>query len=321
MFARQTFAADWVSYSPKAAAGPGKHIVFLTGDEEYRSEEVGPMLAKILAERHGFKCTVLFCLNPQTGVIDPMNQTNLVGVQMLKDADMMVIFTRFRELPDEQMKYVADFVNSGKPIFGIRTATHAFEIKRNKESAFAKYDWKSKEWPGGFGQQILGDTWVNHHGHHGRESTRGVINEEHKNHPILKGVSDIWGPTDVYTITHLPADATVLVWGQVLEGMKPTDKAVAGKKNDPMMPLVWVRNYTGETGKTSRVICSTIGAAADLESEGLRRLFVNACYWGLGLEDKIPANSNVEYVGEFQPTYFGFGTHRKGVKPADFDLK
>jgi type 1 glutamine amidotransferase len=321
VLAVQSRAADWATYRGQDGPGKGKHIVFVTGDEEYRSEEVGPMLAKILAVRHGFDCTVLFALNPADRTIDPLNQTNIVGAKLLRDADMMVIFTRFRELPDDQMRYVDEFVKSGKPILGIRTATHAFEIKRNKASAYAKYDWQSKEWPGGFGQQVLGDTWVNHHGNHGVESTRGRLAEPLQHHPILKGVDDIWGPTDVYAIAHLPKDAKVLVWGEVLEGMNPTDKPVTGPKNDPMMPIIWMRNYTGETGKTSRVVCSTIGAAVDMQSEGLRRLLVNACYWGLGLEDKIPAKSNVEFVGEYKPSYFGPGKFVKGVKPADLELK
>ncbi|MEW6161597.1 MAG: hypothetical protein AB1813_29550 [Verrucomicrobiota bacterium] len=314
-------AADWVVYEGAKGPGQGKHIVFVTGDEEYRSEEGMPMLAKILAVRHGFKCTVLFPINPADGTIDPNNQTNIVGLSALKNADMMVLFTRFRELADDQMKYIADFLNAGKPILGIRTSTHAFEIKRNKQSAYAKWDWRNKEWPGGFGQQVLGDTWISHHGNHGKESTRGIINPAMKSHPILKGVEDIWGPTDVYGIVHLPADAQVLVHGQVLEGMKPTDKPVAGKKNDPMMPLIWIRNYTAESGKTSRVLSTTIGASVDLESEGLRRLLVNACYWGVGLEDKIPGKSNVEYVGEYKPTFFGFNQFKRGVKPSDHELK
>ncbi len=103
--------------------------------------------------------------------------------------------------------------------------------------------------------------------------------------------------------------------------MKPDAKPVEGKKNDPMMPLVWVRNYTGESGKTCRVICTTMGASMDLQNEGLRRLCVNACYWGLGLEDKIPTRSNVEYVGEYKPTPFGFGKFTKGIKPSDHELK
>lgn len=311
-------AADWVEFKGKEGPGRGKHIVLISGDEEYRSEEALPMLARILAKSHGFDCTVLFALNPTNGTVDPVNQTNVVGLEKLAEADLMLVFLRFRELPDAVMKYVVDFVNSGKPIVGLRTATHAFAYSRNKQSPYAHYDWQSKKWPGGFGQQVLGETWVAHHGHHGKESTRGIINEKWEDHPILKGVEDIWGPTDVYTVKNLPKEAHVLVYGQVLEGMKPSDAAVKGAKNDPMMPLAWTRLYTGESGKTSRVFCTTMGASVDFESEGLRRLVVNACYWGLGLEERIPAKSNVDYVGEYRPTYFGFGKHRKGMRPEDF---
>ena len=321
LFTQRARAGDWVSYEGKAGPGKGKHIVFVTGDEEYRSEEGLPMLAKILAVRHGFKCTVLFTLNPEDGTIDPNNQTNLVGLQALETADMMVILARFRAPPDDQMKYVANFVDSGKPILGLRTATHSFQFDPNKHSSYAKYDWRSKEWLGGFGRQVLGDTWISHHGNHGRESTRGVINEELKDHPVLKGVDDVWGPTDVYGVVHLPKDAQVLVFGSVLEGMNPTDKPLVGPKNDPMMPLIWVRNYAGENGKTSRIICSTIGASVDLQNEGLRRLLVNACYWGLGMEGQIPVRNNVDYVGEYHPTAFGFGKFTRGMKPSDFELK
>ncbi len=317
----QIRGAEWVVYEGRNGAGKGKHIVFVTGDEEYRSEEAMPMLAKILAVRHGFKCTVLFAVNPSDGTIDPNNSTNIVGLRALQNADLMVLFTRFREPADDQMKFFVDFLNAGKPIVGLRTATHAFAFEHNKQSPYIKYDWRSQEWPGGFGQQVLGETWVSHHGTHAKESTRGIINQTMKDHPILRGVQDIWGPTDVYTVVHLPPDAKVLVYGQVLEGMKPTDKPVTGQKNNPMMPLVWIRNYMVQKEKSSRIFCSTIGAAVDLESEGLRRLLVNACYWGLGLEDQIPLRSDVNYVGEYHPTFFGFNKFQKGVKPSDYELK
>ena len=314
-------ARDWVVYEGKEGPGKGRHIVFITGDEEYRSEEGMPMLAKILAVRHGFKCTVLFPINPADGTIDPNNQTNIVGMEALNTADMVVMQLRFRELPDDQMKYFVDFLNSGKPILAIRTSTHSFAYSRNRRSPYAKFDWQSKDWPGGFGQQVLGDTWISHHGNHGKESTRGIINEQFKAHPILRGIEDIWGPTDVYGIAHLPRDAQVLVYGQVLEGMKPTDKPVDGPKNNPMMPIIWTRNYTWESGQTSRIVCSTIGTAVDLECEDLRRLFVNAVYWGLGLEDKISPTRSVAYVGEYHPSFFGFGKFRRGLKPSDFEMK
>ncbi|HIG27838.1 MAG TPA: hypothetical protein EYQ50_08575 [Verrucomicrobiales bacterium] len=314
-------AADWVVYPGGDGAGKGKHIVFVTGDEEYRSEEGMPMLAKILSVRHGFKCTVLFSINPETGEIDPNNQVNIPGIENLDSADMMVIFTRFRELPDDKMKHVVDFVNSGKPIMGLRTATHAFNYRRNPESPYAHYHHNSREWPGGFGQQVLGDTWISHHGHHKKEATRGLINFEHRNHPILRGVSDIFAPTDVYGIRNLGPDADILVLGQVLEGMKPEDKGVNGKKNNPMMPVVWTRSFIGESGKASSVIGTTLGASVDLESRDLRRLLVNACYWALGLENRIEADSNVDYVGEFHPVFYGFNGFVKGVKPSDHELK
>lgn len=314
-------AKDWVVFAGNDGPGLGKHIVFISGDEEYRSEEGLPMLAKILAVRHGFKCTVLFAINPTNGTIDPIVLNNIPGLEALKTADLCVLGLRFRELPDEQMKHFVDYVNAGKPIIGLRTATHSFNYTQNKQSPYAKYSFNSKDWPGGFGQQVLGETWVNHHGNHGKESTRGVVNPAHKDHPILRGVADIWGPTDVYTVTHLPKDAQTLVFGQVLTGMKPADPPLAGPKNDPMMPLVWVRDYTSESGETSKIVTTTMGAAVDLENEGLRRLLVNAAYWTTGLADKIPAQSNVDYVGEYKPLWFGFGKFKPSVKPSDLQIK
>jgi len=310
----------WVEYEGKAGAGKGKHIVFVSGDEEYRSEESLPLLAKILATHHGFKCTVLFAIDPETGIIDPVNQTNIPGLENLETADMMVLSLRFRELPDEQMKYIIDYTNAGKPVMGLRTATHSFNYSRNLDSPYAKYSFKDEKFEGGYGRQVLGETWINHHGHHGKESSRGVINEDLKDHPILKGVEDIWGPTDVYTVTELTGDPDVLVYGQVLVGMDPADEPTTDGKNDPMMPVAWVKTYTGDQGKTSRVLCTTMGASVDLVSEGLRRLLVNGCYWCMGMEDQIPAKSNVDIVGDFNPTYFGFGTHIKGIRPSDHKL-
>ncbi len=316
----QLLARDYAVFEGKSGPGKGKHIVFLAGDEEYRSEEGLPMMAKILAVRHGFKCTVLFSVNPADGTIDPLVLTNIPGMEQLDNADLCFMKLRFRELPDAQMKHFVDYVNSGKPIIGLRTATHAFSYEKNKQSPYAKYDWRNKAWPGGFGQQVLGETWVNHHGNHGSESTRGVINEEFKDHPVLRGVTDVWCPTDVYTVAHLK-DAKVLMFGQVVSGMKPTDPPVSGPKNNPMMPLVWTRQYTGEAGKTSTIVTTTMGAAVDLQNEGLRRLLVNACYWTLGLEKELPEKANVEYVGEYKPSWFGFGKFVKGIKPADLELK
>ncbi len=309
----------WVVYEGDEGPGRGKKVVLISGDEEYRSEEVLPALGRILAKHHGFHCTVLFAVDPKTGEINPNQSDNIPGLEALDNADLMVLFTRFRNLPDEQMKHIADYVESGKPVVGMRTATHAFRIPKNRR--YAKYDWRSKtEWMGGFGKQILGETWVNHHGRHGKQSTRGILAEEGRNHPIVRGLrdGDIWGPTDVYGIRlPLPDDATPLVLGQVLTGMRPTDPPVEGKQNDPMMPIAWTRDRSLPDGRVQRVFTTTMGAAQDFQSEGLRRLIVQACYWCVGLEDRIDGKGNVSIVGEFHALPFGFGKFRPGVRPAD----
>jgi type 1 glutamine amidotransferase len=99
--------------------------------------------------------------------------------------------------------------------------------------------------------------------------------------------------------------------------MTPESAPVAGKKNDPMMPVAWVRSYSIDGGPRGRVFTTTMGAASDLAAAGTRRLVVNGCYWAAGLEEKIPAESNVDVVGEFTPTKFGFNGARKGLRPAD----
>lgn len=319
-FTLPLLGADLLVYEGNPGPGNGKQIVLLAGDEEYRSEEALPMLGRILAKHHGFRCTVLFSLNPQTGTIDPVNQTNIPGMATLDQADMLILFLRFRELPDADMKHFVDFVNSGKPILGIRTSTHAFAYERNKQSPYAHYDFRSRDWPGGFGQQVLGDTWINHHGNHGTESTRGVINPTFRNHPILRGVEDLWGPTDVYGLSHLPTDVQVLVHGQVLSGMQPSDPPVQGPKNTPLVPIVWLRQYRGSTGNTSQIMTTTFGSSVDFQCEDARRLIVNACYWATGLADQIPQRAKVDYVGAYAPTFFGFGKFKPGLKPADLRL-
>jgi len=311
-----------VVYQGKEGPGVGRHIVFVSGDEEYRSEEALPMLARILAERFGFKCTVLFAIDPETGLIDPNEQTNIPGLAALDDADLLVMFLRFRELPDADMKHIVDFFEQGKPVVALRTSTHAFNYSRNPQSPYAHWSFNSGKWQGGFGQQVLGDTWISHHGNHKVESTRGIIETGSEKHPVLRGVADVWGPTDVYGIIHLQDDATVLLRGQVLEGMKPDDKAVAGGKNEPMMPLAWVREHQQENGKKNRIFCTTMGASIDLACEDLRRLIVNSCFWCMGLDDQISDRTDVTVIGEFEPTMYGFMSdehwREKGMKPADF---
>jgi len=285
--------------------GKGKHLVFLTGDEEYRSEEGLPMMAKILSQRHGFKCTVLFSLNDK-GEIDPTNQKSLSNPKALDNADAIIMLLRFRTWPDEVYKHFDDACNRGIPVIGLRTSTHAFRGKL-----------------GGFGKRVLGEGWVSHWGHHKREACRGVIEPGAENDPILKGVTNVFADSDVYE-AHPPKDVKILLRGLVLENMKPDSKPSTRDRkkdrpiNDPAMPIAWTRNYKWPSGKTSKIFCSTMGAATDLQSEGLRRLVVNAIFAGLDMD--VPKKANVDYVDPYKPLFYGFNSFRRGIKPSDHAL-
>ncbi len=311
--------ADWISYDGKSGPGRGKHVVFLSGDEEYRSEEGLPMLAKILSQRHGFRCTVLFAVDPD-GAINPDNQSSLPGAAALDSADAIIMLLRYRQWPDEAMKHLADAIQRGVPILGLRTSTHAFNFARNATTSYRNYN--------GFGKQVLGEQWVNHWGQHKREATRGIIPTAASNDPILRGVTDLFGDSDVYE-AYPPADAKILAYGQVLKGMNPSDSPADYKKkrstdkqeqgiNDPMMPVAWTRVRRNEAGKENKIFCTTLGAATDLQNESLRRLVVNAVYWGLGLE--VPQKADVAYVDDFKPAMYGFKGYRRGLKPSDHAL-
>jgi type 1 glutamine amidotransferase len=282
-----------------------KHVVLLAGDEEYRSEEMLPQLAQILTKRHGFKCTVVYSLNGK-GEIDPEERRNQPGIEALDTADVCVMMLRFREWPDAQMRHFVDYYRSGKPILAIRTSTHAFNYAADSTSPY-------KEFANGFGKQVLGETWVSHWGNHGSQATRGHIVSSH---PVLRGVQDLFGTTDVYEAAP-PADAEILVRGEVVAGLKPSNPAASGRKktakgveqelNDPMMPIVWSRRTPNQ------ILTTTMGAATDFLNPGYRRLLVNGVYWLSRLP--IPASADVALVGTYEPSAFGFGGFRKGIRP------
>lgn len=303
-----------VVFEGRSGPGSGKKIVLISGDEEYRSEEALPQLARILSTRHGFHCTVLFAIDPKDGTVNPEIRNNIPGLEALHSADLMILFLRFRDLPDDQMKHIADYLAAGRPILGIRTSTHAFAPEN---PTYKSWHWKDTS--GGFGRKFLGETWIAHHGAHGKESTRGIFAPGKSAHPILRGIGDgeIWGPTDVYTAKPA-ADSDVLLLGQVLAGMDPRDAPLDGPKNHPMMPVAWTRSYSSDSGKQGRVFTTTMGSSQDLQNEAFRRLLVNATFWTLGMEAKIPPKANVDLVGAFHSSPFKFGGQQRGRKPDQF---
>ena len=302
-----------VVYQGSQGPGRGKHIVFLAGDEEYRSEETLPALARILARHYGFKSSVFITTDPKTGTIDPASST-IAGLDALKTADLLVIFTRFRDFPDSEMAHIVDYLDRGGPVVGLRTATHAFQIRR-PAALYAKYTWDNKDpaFPGGFGRQILGETWVSHYGTNHKQSSRLKLEPSQLSHPILRGVKDVWVQSGGYTAS--PIDGSqVLAMGEILSGMTPDAPAAADKKP---MPVAWSRTYQGASGKVGRVFTTTHGASEDLLNPGFRRMLVNACLWAAGLESRIQPATDINFVGPFQPSTFNFKGNVLGIKPAD----
>ena len=289
--------------------GKGKHIVFLAGDHEYRSEESLPALARILARHHGFKCTVLFNIDKGSGEIVAGN-SNEPGMEALDNADLAVVFLRFQAFPKEQMEHFDAFLRRGGPVLGLRTATHAFNM--GVDDPFAKYSYESKV-PGyelGFGHQVLGQTWVGHYGTNHAQSTRITAVEENKAHPILRGVKDVWVQAGAYV--GKPTSGEILTLAQPLNGMQPDSPPDASK---PPMPSEWTRTYQTADGKSARVFTTLYGTSEDITNDGYRRMLVNACFWALGLEDAIKPDAKIEFVGPFKPNTFNFGGHARGIKP------
>jgi type 1 glutamine amidotransferase len=314
--AANALAADpWFTSEGASGPGKGKHIVFIAAEEAYRSEESMPMMARILS-RQGFKCTVLFAIDPADGTINPKVKDNIPGLEKLDTADLLVAFLRWRELPDEQMKHIVDYTDSGKPIVGIRNATHPFRYAKRPDSPYARFDSASKDPEGGWGRLVLGETWVSHYGKNLVESTRCDILETASSHPIFKGVrTGFWIADDVYGISSsLSGDSQPVLLGQPLEAWTSESKAVAEK---PPQPIAWTKSYTGAAGKTARVFTSTMGHGDAFKTEAFRRMLSNACLWCMNLEDSIDPNSNMEVPGDYNPGPAGVKGLKTGVLPQD----
>lgn len=309
----------WLTYEGGDGPGKGKHVVLISADQEYRSEQSMPMMARILSKHHGFDCTVLFGVNDK-GEVDPtmpvypkkgkeaeFKQHNIPGLEHLASADLVVFFARLLTLPQDQQEHIVKYIDSGKPFMALRTANHGF-----RGELPYKIDGKSVNW----GRDVLGGSFMGHHGRWHADSTRGTVVKELKDHPIVRGVEDIWGPSDVYRTykegTGLPEDCTALVWGQPLMGRNHDD--APNLKKEPL-PVAWFKNWKTSDGKSARVFHSTMGSAKDLDSAGLRRLIINAIYWGMGMEAAISPTSSVELVGPYKPLASGFNYEKLGVVP------
>lgn len=309
----------WLTYDGGEGPGKGKHVVLIAADQEYRSEDAMPMLAKVLSARHGFDTTVLFAVNkdglvdptmpvyPKRGEEDKFESHNIPGLEHLAKADLVIFFHRLLTLPEEQLAHIVSYLDSGKPLIALRTANHGF-----RRALPYKINGKERV---GFGE-IVGGSFRKHHGNWQRDSTRGDIIPEVKDHPILTAVGEIWGTTDVYRTYpeggSLPEGCTPLVMGQPLIGR---ERGGRDNPNKIPLPVVWTKEWRTSKGTNARVLHSTMGGASDLKCSALRRLIVNGVYWGMNMEQEISAESSVEIVGDYAPKKSGFAYEKLEIVP------
>jgi len=234
------------------------HVVFVTGDDEYRSEITMPMIAAILEKSHGMRTSVAYARPiPQT-------KTNIEGLEALDTADLMVMFTRFRALPDDQLARITKYVESGKPIVGLRTSTHAFLYPEGSPHVALNE---------GFGRDVFGQKWITHHGN--KSTTQVSVTTASPSHPILRGLTPFPARSWLYHVEPLNGPATILLEGDSVNSQQ------VGKhdKFPPHQPVAWTREHKG-----ARVFFTTLGHPADFEQPSMRRLVVNGILWALNRE-------------------------------------
>jgi hypothetical protein len=249
-------------------------------------------------------------------VIKP-GSSHIPGIEAIDDADMLFLFLRFAQPDDEWMEKFEGYLMRGGPVLGLRTTTHAFNGLRGEYARY-NYNHAGDDFVGGFGRQVLGETWnpqlgAGHYGsNHQFATAMHVVPEQHE-HPIMRGVRDMHAMAGAYSARPMP-DATILATNQVLESMEEGASPLAGKSPQP---AAWVRTYQLAGGQPGRAFCTTQGASEDILSEGVRRMIVSATLWCMQMEEAIAADADVSFVGPYNPTTFSFEPSITGARPDD----
>lgn len=270
-------------------------VVFVAGDDEYRSEETLPMLAGVLERELGFDCTVLAPVNAE-GFVDPGVVDDIPGLDTLADADALVLFTRWRELPEAQLDAILDFAEAGHPVVALRTATHAFRYHDDELAERAE----------AFVHDVVGQEWIAHHGGGSTTDLRPV--DTPAEHPILRGVEPVRVPSWLYHVRgggdRLAEGSEVLMLGKAIDS-RQTDTT----RYPPVQPVAWTREVSGR-----RSFTTTLGHPGDLRQPAVRRLVLQGLLWALDREARIPAEGLDVSVPAFTPAPVGVGAHRTDLR-------
>ncbi len=226
------------------------HLVFLVSEDpsNYEAHKTIPRFARTLEKEHGFRCTVI------QGEGEP-NAFRFPGLDVLKEADLLVIFFRRRAIPTEQLELIRGYLKAGKPLVGIRTANHAFSVHGEPAEGYRKW-WE-------FVPEVLG---CKNRGYGSAEAGIDVtVASEAADHPILEGVKPRQWHSDgsLYLVKPLVDPKAVVL--------------LNGAAGEAVEPIAWTRNYGA-----GRVFYTSLGYPDDFKLPRFRRLLLNGIRWALG---------------------------------------
>ena len=223
------------------------HVVMLVAEREYATMRS----LKEFAQEHDKTCRATIVAE------DPDDRNSLVGLECLQNADLLLVSVRRRTLPDEQLDQIRKFVASGKPVIGIRTASHAFSL-RNRQPPDGSAVWQD------FDQMVFGGNYTNHHGNDLQVELSAV--ETGSNHPIMKGINSsrrYLSSSSLYRVSPLLAKTEVLMRGRV--------------KGHASEPVAW----TFRRADGGKSFYTSLGNTEDFKGDVLPLLLVNAISWCL----------------------------------------
>ncbi len=215
-------------------------VCLVSGSLEYKSDESLAAFQKYLEANFPVECVRAF----------RKTDTDLPGLEQLETCDVAIFFTRRLKIDGEQLERVKKFVNSGKPVIGIRTASHGFQ------------NWLEMD------RLVFGGDYHNHYGAGPKCEVR--VAEGAKDHPVLRGVKPFESAGSLYKNPNVAKDVTVL-----LTGTTPGHTE----------PVAWVRERK-VGGRTQRVFYTSLGHMDDFKDPSFTRLLVNALAWTTGRELK-----------------------------------
>lgn len=259
--------------SGTALAEDYPHVAIVVGTHHYSPHRTLPHFAKEL-DRLGFRTTLVM------GVGDPETKTEnvLPGIKVLDDADAVVLYARFLNLPEAEWQPVERYIKSGKPIVGLRTANHAFKFQADDP----RFEWNSN-----FGRRVFGTPYIAHQ----QTKTNIRVVDKHKAHPILSGIEKTnWESAAKLYLTRLQPGCVPLIVGEGEGKSRLLEKDFGTIQINESETDVVAWTWKNEWG--AKVFSTTLGHASDFGEASFTRMLVNSVCWATG-RPQLPASEKI----------------------------